>query len=211
MLCKRRAFSSVCSSQRGEVWKRSPVWGSVPSSSCLWPRSAVQKSTANDLRQEMGIHEGRRRKEPYPLLLRKFSWMYIDVAVLLQRIFTADKTMDVDVSHPAGLLKDKYCRTPGQHKIFLCHHLLLFCISQSGPWPVTATFLLSPWHSAPSLKGVTADVKFRSRHYLLKVSFNAAGFGCPPVRTHCMGPRVHFCECCPPSHINKLNFYCFIC
>lgn len=116
MLCKRRAFSSVCSSQRGEVWKRSPVWGSVPSSSCLWPRSTVQKSTANDLHQEMGIHEGRRRKEPYPLLLRKFSWMYIDVAALLQRIFTADKTMDVDVSHPAGLLKDKYRRTPGQHQ-----------------------------------------------------------------------------------------------
>lgn len=60
----------------------------------------MQKSIANDLCQEVGIREGRRREESYPFLLRQLILMYTDVAVLVQRIFTADKTMD-----PTGALK----------------------------------------------------------------------------------------------------------
>lgn len=151
-----------------------------------------------------GAGHSRRQKEKRALVLpsslKKVELKYIDVAVLVQRIFTADETMDVTcMSHPAAALKGQIPQDAWATQIFLCHHLLLFSSSQSEPWPVTATFLLSPWHSAPSLKGVTAEVKFRSRHYFQKVSFNAAGFGCPPVRTHCTGPGVHFCECCPPS------------
>lgn len=40
-----------------------------------------------------------------PVVLRQFIVTYIDASVLLLRILTRDKTMDVDVSHPAKPFK----------------------------------------------------------------------------------------------------------